>query len=238
MPCSADTFQGSTEKQIKSRYRKLSTQLHPDKARPDPAKNETEETINERWVDIIKAYKSLTDEDTRRNYELYGHPDGKQSTTFGIALPQFLIADGNGKYVLLVYGALLGIVLPYFVARWWYGSQKVTRDGALISSVGKLFKEYRDRINRHGILYALRVGDEHRETFKGDREDTGLADIEKLITAGPLMSNKDRDQLQTLDAGAQRKAYALLWAHLGRIDLSDPALESGMLNHPAAFDVY
>ncbi|KAG9907048.1 molecular chaperone, partial [Aureobasidium melanogenum] len=103
----------STEKQIQSRYRRLSVTMHPDKAVPDPAKNETVETVNERWVEVIKAYKALTDEDVRRNFIEYGNPDGKQSTSFGIALPQFLITEGNGKYILLVYGALLGILLPY-----------------------------------------------------------------------------------------------------------------------------
>ncbi|KAH0298163.1 molecular chaperone, partial [Aureobasidium melanogenum] len=45
----------STEKQIQSRYRRLSVTMHPDKAVPDPAKNETVETVNERWVEVIKA---------------------------------------------------------------------------------------------------------------------------------------------------------------------------------------
>ena len=82
---------------------------HPDKVRPDAAKNETIESLNDYFVEITKAYKALTDEEIRHNYQQYGHPDGKQSFSIGIALPKFIITDGNGKYVILVYAALLGV---------------------------------------------------------------------------------------------------------------------------------
>ena len=62
----------ASEANIKKRYRDLSRTLHPDKATPDPAKNETLETINEKWVDVSKAFKALTDEEIRNNYIQYG----------------------------------------------------------------------------------------------------------------------------------------------------------------------
>ena len=64
----------SSEQQIKKRFRDLSRTLHPDKVSPDPAKNETIETVNEQWVEISKAFKALTDEEVRSNYEKYGNP--------------------------------------------------------------------------------------------------------------------------------------------------------------------
>jgi len=227
----ANIHQGVTEKQVKSRYRKLSITLHPDKARPDEAKNETEEFINERWVEIIKAFKTLTDDDVRQNYEQYGNPDGKQSTSIGIALPQFLVEAGSGKYVMLVYGALLGILLPYFVGSWWYGSQKVTKEKVLVDSVGKLFKEYSERMDQNGVINALSVGDEYKEVLKGHKSDSGLGQVEKRILApGPYqktvagMTLKDQQKLSGLDDGSRRKALALLWAYLGRIELDDATL--------------
>ena len=80
----------SSEGQIKKKFRDLSRTLHPDKATPDPAKNETLEMINDQWVEITKAFKALTDEEVRSNYEKYGNPDGKQSFSIGIALPQLV----------------------------------------------------------------------------------------------------------------------------------------------------
>lgn len=226
-----DMSRGATERQVQSRYRKLSKTMHPDKARPDSAQNLTLESINERWVEIVKAYKTLTDEDVRRNWEEYGNPDGKQSTSIGIALPQFLVGEGNGKYVMIVYGALLGVLLPYFVGSWWYGSQKKTKDNALVTSVGKLFKEFSERIDNNGVISALSVGDEYEQILKGHKSDAGLGQIEKRILATGTttataagLTKKDSAKLQDLDDGIRRKALALIWAYLGRIELTDPAL--------------
>jgi translocation protein SEC63 len=54
----------------------------------------------------------LTDEDTRKNYEEYGHPDGKQSYSMGIALPKWLVEGSNSYITLAFYGLLFGIFLP------------------------------------------------------------------------------------------------------------------------------
>ena len=80
-----------TEKEIKSHYKKLGRKFHPDKIRPDPAKNETIESLNDAWVELTKAYQALTDEEIRNNYIQYGHPDGKQGFSIGIALPKFIV---------------------------------------------------------------------------------------------------------------------------------------------------
>lgn len=132
----------ANEKQITKHYRRLSITQHPDKRRPDPAKNETVDSISDDWVEITKAFKTLTDEEIRNNYQMYGHPDGKQSFSIGIALPQFIVNEGNGKYVLFLYSALVGVLLPALVGTWWYGSQKMTKEKVLMASAEKLFKEY------------------------------------------------------------------------------------------------
>ncbi|KAL1302813.1 hypothetical protein AAFC00_003151 [Neodothiora populina] len=221
----------ATEKQIQSRYRRLSITMHPDKAQPDASKNETAEDINGRWVEVIKAYKALTDEDIRNNFIMYGNPDGKQSTSFGIALPQFLVTEGNGKYILLIYGALLGVLLPYFVGRWWYGSQKMTKEKILVTSAGNLFKEYSERLDKNGIIYALSSGAEYADILKGHKADTGSGQLEKRVLAeneasllSSVLAEKDRKKLQELDDGVRRKTLALLWAYLGRVELDDATL--------------
>ncbi|KAF4548674.1 putative translocation protein sec63 [Elsinoe fawcettii] len=234
---------GATERQVQSRYRKLSITLHPDKAQPDPAKNETEASVNDRWVEIIKAYKTLTDEDIRANYEMYGNPDGKQSTSIGIALPQFLVAEGNGKYVMIVYGALLGILLPYLVGSWWYGTQKRSKEKVLVDSVGKLFKEYNERMNDNEVIGALSSGEEYKEMLKGHKADSGLGQIEKRILASGTntttaagLTKKDQIKLGDIEDATRRKALALLWAYLGRIELDDSTLNEEKIEvAPTAF---
>ena len=226
--------QSSSEQQIKRKYKDLSRKFHPDKAHIDEAQNQTIESVNDFWVEISKAYKALTDEEVRNNYIQYGHPDGKQSFSIGIALPKFIITDGNGKYVLLVYGLLLGVLLPYVVGKWWYGTQRMTKEKVLIASAGHLFKEYKEEITEGGVINAVSCGDEYKEVLKGNKADSGLGKIEKNITEGgdadftaAGLTPEDRKQLESYD-GVRRKALALLWAYLGRVRLDGSKLDDGL----------
>jgi translocation protein SEC63 len=232
-----EVVQSATEKEIKSFYRKLSLTQHPDKVKLDESKNQTIESANEHWVDITKAFKALTDEEIRRNFLEYGHPDGKQSFSIGIALPQFLVAQGNGKYILLFYMSLLAIVLPYFVGSWWYGSQKTTKEGILVNSAGTIFQAYKEDIDAGGIVEAVSGGDEYKEMLDGDKAENGLSKIEQKILApgafGPSaagLSAKNRQGLIEMDDAQRRKTLALIWAYLGRVELGDQTLNEGMIS--------
>ena len=97
--------------------------------------NETLESVANRFVDITKAYKScvtflfiellscaifgdsLTDETIRKNWELYGHPDGRQEISMGIALPHWIIEGKNNIWVLGFYALMFGAALPLMVVR-------------------------------------------------------------------------------------------------------------------------
>ncbi|CAK7215614.1 secretory subunit [Sporothrix bragantina] len=236
----------ATEKVIKSAYKKLSREFHPDKKKPDALKNETMEMINDRYVDISKAYQALTDEEVRNNYLLYGNPDGKQGTSISIGLPKLIITDGNGKYVVLLYFLLFGVLLPYVVGSWWYGTQSKSKEGVLMESANRLFHEYAEDIDEAGLVSALSTGKEFDAILPGDKADSGLATVESRITAVPKataagdedaaattpsalttagMSSADREKLDNLDNGVRRKVLALLWAYLGRVDLGDNSLE-------------
>ncbi|KAL4934384.1 J domain-containing protein [Aspergillus undulatus] len=214
------------ERAISKHYKRLSLIYHPDKIRPDPAKNETMETLNERFVELTKAYKALTDEEVRNNYLQYGHPDGKQSFSIGIALPQFIVTEGNGKYVLLVYGGLLGVLLPYIVGKWWYGSQRYTKEKVYVASAGNIFREYKDDITDGGIVNALSSGDELKEVIPAQKAESGLAKLEQKVLAesNKFLSDQDRETIKGMDDSSRRKALALLWAYLGRVELEDSTL--------------
>ncbi|KAJ5331724.1 hypothetical protein N7476_001507 [Penicillium atrosanguineum] len=216
------------EKAISRHYKRLSLIYHPDKIRPDPAKNETIEDLNERFVELTKAYKALTDEEIRNNYLQYGHPDGKQSFSIGIALPKLIVMDGNGKYVLLVYGALLGVLLPYIVGKWWYGSQRYTKERVLVASAGNIFREYKEDITDGGIINALSSGEEFKDMLKGAQAEAGLAKLERNVLSDKwaFLSPQDREAIKQMDNTTRRKALALLWAYLGRIDLGDATLDA------------
>ncbi|KAL9133898.1 MAG: hypothetical protein Q9175_004921 [Cornicularia normoerica] len=226
-----DISRSSSEAQIKKRYRDLSRVYHPDKAVIDESKNQTAEDVNDYWVEVSKAFKALTDEDIRNNYIQYGHPDGKQSFSIGIALPKFIVTDGNGKYVLLVYGVLLGVLLPYIVGKWWYGTQRMTKEKVLLASAGNLFKEYNADLADGDVVNALSCGEEYKDILSGNKMDSGLGKIEKSIArgAGPGpsasgLTPRDQEKLQGYE-GTRRKASALVWAYLGRVRLDGSSLD-------------
>ncbi|KAF7194328.1 Translocation protein sec63 [Pseudocercospora fuligena] len=218
----------ATEKEINSRYRRLSITMHPDKRQPNPALNETETSINDDWVEIVKAYKALTDEEIRNNYQMYGNPDGKQSTSFGIALPQFLVAEGSGKYILAMYGLLLGIGLPWLVGKWWYGMQKQTRERILVTSAGNMVREYKDRMDGGDVIAAVSTAVEFRDILHGTKSEQDLGKIENRLLSNPeaALLPKDQAKLKDLEDQARRKTLALLWAYLTRTDVGDKTLEA------------
>ncbi|MBR7784773.1 hypothetical protein, partial [Undibacterium luofuense] len=81
---------------------------------------------------IAKAYAALTDEESRKNWEEFGNPDGPQATSFGIALPAWIVDQKNSILVLLVYGLAFMVILPVVVGSWWYRSIRYSGDQILI----------------------------------------------------------------------------------------------------------
>jgi translocation protein SEC63 len=196
------------------------------------------ETINDHWVEITKAFKALTDEEIRNNFIQYGHPDGKQSFSMGIGLPNWLIEPGNGKYVIIFYGLVLGILLPFFVGKWWYGTQRLTKDKVLVASAGHLFQGYNEKITEGEIIHVLSKGEEFKELLKGDRAEAGESRVEsKILAVGEKeklsggLTEDDKSRLEELDGGLRRKTLSLLWAYLLRQDLDDQKLNDGKALH-------
>jgi translocation protein SEC63 len=208
--------------------------MHPDKARQDPEKNVTTQSINDRWVDVTKAFKALTDEEIRNNFLQYGHPDGKQSFSIGIALPKWIVTEGAGKYVLLIYALALGVILPYTVGKWWYGTQRLTKEKVLVASAGKIFREYENEQGESGVIGALSTGEEFNEVLAGHKADNGLSKLEQKVLSvdceSPIsqaITKKERQKLDDLEDSRRRKVLTLLWAYLGRIELEDETLNDG-----------
>ncbi|KAH8893518.1 DnaJ-domain-containing protein [Thozetella sp. PMI_491] len=56
----------ASEKEIKSAYRQLSKKYHPDK-------NPGDDTAKDKFVEVSEAYEALSDPQTRKIYDQYGH---------------------------------------------------------------------------------------------------------------------------------------------------------------------
>jgi curved DNA-binding protein CbpA len=66
--------ENATESEIKSAWKNLTMEWHPDKS-----KNADSAEALAKIIMINRAYHALTDEDGKKNYQKYGNPDGPGS---------------------------------------------------------------------------------------------------------------------------------------------------------------
>jgi translocation protein SEC63 len=140
----------SEERVVKKAFKKLSLIYHPDKVKP-----EEKETAETKFIEISKAYKVLTDEESRKKWEEFGHPDGKQAAELGLALPSWLLEKGNTGLVLLVYTIIFGIALPVIVARWWRNAKITSKNQVLNDTMGIFYRELNDNLGFKSLLEIL-----------------------------------------------------------------------------------
>ncbi|KAF8122761.1 translocation protein sec63 [Boletus edulis] len=210
---------GVTEKEIKSLFKKMAKIYHPDKVKATV--NETVDQIASRFVDITKAYKALTDETIRNNYETYGHPDGRQEVSMGIALPSWIIEGKNNIWVLGFYAVVFGGLLPGMVGRWWFGSRGKTKDGIEAETAEGFWKGIEEA---SGISDIVKV---FGGAFKYETQTKKAGDLSKMeeeIAKRAGDGWKEMTKAVGSDEKAQR-ASALLYAHFLRLELGSKALE-------------
>ena len=118
---------------IKKSYKKLSLKYHPDK-------NKGDKLAKEKFMQINKAYKILTNEKAKDNYYRYGNPDGPGMLTLGLALPLFLFKGQVGFYVLLSLSVLLTIIFPIMFIKWTKKRNNYNNDGLLLKNLPLYYK--------------------------------------------------------------------------------------------------
>lgn len=64
---------------------------------------------------MTKAYRILTDDTARENFQKYGNPDGPGSYNVGIALPRVLLDKENHIPVLITAFFILLVVIPGYI---------------------------------------------------------------------------------------------------------------------------
>jgi translocation protein SEC63 len=187
--------------------------------------------VEARFVELTKAYKSLTDETIRKNWEQYGNPDGRQELSMGIALPVWVIEGKNNIWVLGLYGLVFGGALPMLVGRWWFGNQQKTRDGVNARTAAAFFRSLKEESGMEDVVGALgkayQFEPTRAERASADRE---LAALEKTIEE--RLGAKWREVRRLTEVGnevmdARRRALVLLYAHVLRLPVQDSSLEKG-----------
>ena len=123
---------------------------------------------------ITPAYKTLTDETARANFEKYGHPDGKQAPKLGVALPQWMFGkDGTGPIVLITLVTLF-IVGPLFLAVITITQlNKYSGSNGVLRQTQYYFRaELRPNMGLSKVARVLSVAEEYiKMPFKRDQEE-------------------------------------------------------------------
>ncbi|CAL1701925.1 unnamed protein product [Somion occarium] len=223
-----DIKNGASIKEIKSHYKKLSKALHPDKVKLNV--NLTIEAVEARFVEITKAYKSLTDETIRQNWERYGHPDGRQEVSMGIALPKWIVEGKNNIWVLGVYALIFGGALPGLVGKWWFGNRKKTKDGVDARSAATFFKAISEESGMDDIVSSLGKSFEWETTPASGH----ISELSELETSVKKRLGHKWDELTKAaealpeNSDIRRKGLALLYAHFLRIPVP-PSLQKDQI---------
>lgn len=139
-----DISPSSSEREVKSRYRKLSLKFHPDKL-PKDLTEVVKEEMETAFIRINMAYKALTDEVTKSNFLKYGHPDGPQDVSHGIAIPKFLVEGKYSPLMVIVYFLLIGVLLPFVVGSWWNNVKSHTKKGLHVDTAALFTRRLTDR---------------------------------------------------------------------------------------------
>ncbi|KAF9970315.1 secretory subunit [Actinomortierella ambigua] len=214
--------ESATPKEIKSAYRGLSRVWHPDKVAI-----EQREEAESKMTEINKAYETLTDDATRENWEKYGHPDGsRDQMKMSIALPAWLIEAHNNYWVLSAYGLVCGLMLPYFIGKWWYRSGNYTKDKIRTASMGLFFKQLKETSTPKDIVETLSKAAEFKDELVTRPSDAAaLKKLGTLVNTALEQRNGEHFEYNQDNTPLhQLKALTLLYAHTLNVPVEDKDL--------------
>lgn len=208
---------GSSQKDIKKAYRTLSVILHPDK-----------ETGDEKaFMKLTKAYQALTDDEARKNWEKYGNPDGPGATSFGIALPSWIVEKENSVWVLGLYALVFMVALPTVVGTWWYRSIRYSGDKVLLDTTQMYFyffhKTPHMALKRVVMILAASLEFDKRHNAQVVERQSDNEEVPMLIKQLPNLNEKCKEH--PLCRMYSIKARAILHAHLSRMSLNPNTLD-------------
>lgn len=198
--------------EIKKQYRVLSLKYHPDRGGDEAT-----------FMRIAKAYAALTNEQSRLNWINYGNPDGPGATSFGIALPAWIVDQKNSMLVLLVYGLAFMVILPVVVGTWWYRSIRYSGDQILINTT-QLFMHFMYKtpnMNMKRLTMVLTAAFEFdpRSNKEATIRPTDNIVVPQLIRELGNINVKKKEPPFCYPYSL--KARVLVLAHLARMDVSE-----------------
>ena len=140
----------------------------------------------------------------------------------GIALPSWLVDSKNAFFVLALYGAGFGLLIPFLVSQSWSTSKKYTKEKILQSTMIVYFQSVKQRLGLREILEILCMSHEFLpEEFKWSTP-FNPSETERLVNF--LTQAKCAEKFvkpKKLESEAALRVYCLLFAHVHRISLPE-----------------
>ena len=152
----------ASKRKIKKAYRKLSLKTHPDKPGGDANK----------FREVHDAYRTLTDPEAKRNWQLYGHPDGPQM--YRVKVLPMLYADDGAKGPLLFIYLIFVLGMPTLCYCYCFTTsneekKEMEQMARLLSSFGQNMKKKNvDIFNVISTLASTLNDDSNAKTMKGN----------------------------------------------------------------------
>uniref|UniRef100_A0AAZ3QEU7 Translocation protein SEC63 homolog n=1 Tax=Oncorhynchus tshawytscha TaxID=74940 RepID=A0AAZ3QEU7_ONCTS len=199
--------QGASVSEIKKQYRLLSLKFHPDKGGDEDL-----------FMRIAKAHSALTNDESRQNWETYGNPDGPKATSFGIALPAWIVDSKNSMLV-----CILPVRFDPPVGTWWYRSIRYSGDQILINTTQLfmhfMYKTPNMNMKRLSMVLTAAFEFDPRSNKEATIRPTDNIQVPQLIRELGNINVKKKEPPFCYPYSL--KARVLVLAHLARMEVSD-----------------
>lgn len=202
---------GAEEREIKKAYRKLTLKYHPDK-------NPNNLQAKAKFIMIAKAYEALTDETARKNFELYGNPDGPGSMRLAVGLPSFVLNKKNHMPILFLFLIFIVVIIPSFVWFWFSNSNKYDESGMMVGDQRIFYEFLNENILPRQMPFVLGAAMEFT-TLKIRQEET--QELEKLWRSYKDSMPKHKEEIIPFP---NKKAICMIYAYLNGHQFSTQGL--------------
>uniref|UniRef100_A0AAZ3NWR0 J domain-containing protein n=1 Tax=Oncorhynchus tshawytscha TaxID=74940 RepID=A0AAZ3NWR0_ONCTS len=201
------SLRGASVSEIKKQYRLLSLKFHPDKGGDEDL-----------FMRIAKAHSALTNDESRQNWETYGNPDGPKATSFGIALPAWIVDSKNSMLV-----CILPVRFDPPVGTWWYRSIRYSGDQILINTTQLfmhfMYKTPNMNMKRLSMVLTAAFEFDPRSNKEATIRPTDNIQVPQLIRELGNINVKKKEPPFCYPYSL--KARVLVLAHLARMEVSD-----------------
>uniref|UniRef100_A0AAQ6ACK3 Translocation protein SEC63 homolog n=1 Tax=Amphiprion ocellaris TaxID=80972 RepID=A0AAQ6ACK3_AMPOC len=198
---------GASLSEIKKQYRILSLKFHPDKGGDEAT-----------FMRIAKAYAALTNEQSRQNWLIHGNPDGPGATSFGIALPAWIVDQKNS-----IFNGFFLFSPPFLQGTWWYRSIRYSGDQILINTTQLfmhfMYKTPNMNMKRLAMVLTAAFEFDPRSNKEATIRPTDNIEVPQLIRELGNINVKKKEPPFCYPYSL--KARVLVLAHLARMDVSE-----------------